>query len=329
MPKTSHLLEVEGREGRSASSMAKDRDRTATYRREDLPALDDKAPCLVVVEGASIGLEVLLDKPEMIVGRTDDADVPVDDKLVSRDHAKVIAGPGDQYFLLDNDSTNGTFINNQQISRAPLREGDKVRVGSTVLRFSFHDEVDKEYHRRIYDLITYDDLTGLLTLRPFYRELERELARSERLGLNLAVLMMDIDHFKDVNDTYGHQVGSMVLKECGRLIRQALRYNDAAARYGGEEFIAYLPNTAATVGHSVAERVRRAIEGYAFEYRESRPPVTISIGIAMYPIDAGDVESLVRAADEALYRAKDRGRNRVVEFSGERETRAKPANARK
>jgi diguanylate cyclase (GGDEF)-like protein len=239
----------------------------------------------------------------------------VDDRLASREHARIVV-EGDaehrEYVLMDNESTNGTFLNNQQVSRAMLHDGDKVRIGSTILRFSYHDAIDAEYHRRIYDLITYDDLTGLLTLRPFYRELERELSRTDRLGLPLALLMMDLDHFKAVNDSFGHQTGSHVIKECGRLIRHALRYNDAAARYGGEEFIAYLPNADRPVAEAAAEAVRAAVDGHSFEYNGNRPRLTISIGVAWFPEDGKALDVLVRRADERLYRAKERGRNRVV-----------------
>ncbi len=306
-----------GRGADARPRMAKDDEKTFSFRRDslNLPTLTKSVPCLIVVEGASIGLEVRLDKADTVIGRAEDAAVSLDDRLASREHARIVAqgeGDGRDYVLLDNGSTNGTFLNNRQVGKAVLRDGDKVRIGSTVLRFSYHDEIDAEYHRRIYDLITYDDLTGLLTLRPFYRELEREIERSARLGLPLAVLMMDVDRFKQVNDTFGHQTGSHVLKECGRLIRHALRYNDAAARYGGEEFIAYLPNADHELAGRIAERVRAAIEAGDFAYDGSRPHPTISIGIAWFPVDARDLDGLVRRADQRLYRAKEEGRNRVV-----------------
>jgi len=297
--------------------MPSDSDKTASFKRADLrlPTLVKNVPVVVVVEGSSIGMEVRLDRDVAIIGRAENADVSVDDRLVSREHARieaVVEGDSCRYYLLDNGSTNATFLNNQPVQRSPLSEGDKIRIGGTVLRFSYHDEVDAEYHRRIFDLITYDELSGLLTLRPFYRELERELQRSERLGLPFGLLMMDVDHFKQVNDTYGHQTGSYVLKEIGRLIRQALRYNDAAARYGGEEFIAYLPNCDLEAALNGAEKVRDSVESFAFDYKGNRPKVTISIGVAAFPFDAKEVDELVRKADEALYRAKDLGRNRVI-----------------
>lgn len=299
--------------------MPDESDKTASFRRDELrlPALVKTVPCLVVVEGSGMGGEVRLDRPNMVIGRAEDAAITVDDRLVSREHARVVAEAseeGVEYFLEDNASTNGTFLNNQQVRRAPLREGDKIRVGSTVLRFSYHDEVDAEYHRQIYELITYDELTGLLTLRSFYRELEREILRVRRSGLSLALLMMDVDHFKLVNDTYGHQAGSYVLKQIGLLIRQSLRYNDSAARYGGEEFIAYLPRCGPEEAMAGAERVRLAIEGFPFAHGGEELRVTISIGVAQAPGDGTDVETLVRRADQALYRAKDAGRNRVLVF---------------
>ena len=125
-------------------------------------------------------------------------------------------------------------------------------------------------------------------------------------------MMMDVDHVKLVNDTYGHPTGSHVLKECGHRIRHYLRYNDAAARYGGEEFIAYLPAADGATALACAERVRAGFEDRPFEHEHHRLAVTISIGISCFPEDGRDLDGLVREADLRLYRAKKNGRNRVT-----------------
>ena len=160
------------------------------------------------------------------------------------------------------------------------------------------------------------------TSKSFFSELRRESARAEAEELPFCVIMMDIDHFKNVNDTHGHLVGSQTLEEVGAIIMRALRAGDVAARFGGEEFAAFLLNADCAQGLVAAERVRAAIEAYHFpatrrgaavESNETLR-VTISIGVASFPDDARDPIELVELADTALYRAKNMGRNRVVAY---------------
>ncbi|TXF11896.1 GGDEF domain-containing protein [Pelomicrobium methylotrophicum] len=162
-----------------------------------------------------------------------------------------------------------------------------------------------------------DPLTGLYNRRHLARRLEKEFARARRYGMPLSVLLLDIDHFKCVNDTYGHQVGDQVLNHVARLTLQAIRETDLAARYGGEEFVIIAPNTEASSAAALAERLRRHVEthplvlhgGYSGR-QEIR--VTVSIGVAGLGRDTSDSQHLLQEADEALYRAKQQGRNRVV-----------------
>ncbi|MFC2173757.1 diguanylate cyclase [Acidobacteriota bacterium] len=297
--------------------VAGDNDKTATFRKSDLPAtLGRKAGSLIVVKGSDIGYEVHIDKSVLVIGRSDEADIYLNDHKVSRRHAILFmeesAYDGNHTYLLrDNNSTNGTFINNQRIGEGHLKEGDKISIGDSILKFSLLDEVDTHYQKTIYDLINYDELTGLLTIRFFYQEFIKELERSERLKRRLSVLMMDLDYFKSINDAYGHQAGSHVLRVIGRKIREALRIHDVAGRYGGEEFVAYLPNSNQEQALACAERLRRAVEKGRFRFGKAEMRVTISIGVATFPDDGTTKEILVKKADEALYRAKESGRNRV------------------
>jgi len=164
-------------------------------------------------------------------------------------------------------------------------------------------------------------LTGLLTSKSFFSELRREAARAESEDMPFCVLMMDIDHFKEVNDTYGHLVGSETLEEVGAVIRKALRAGDVGARFGGEEFAAFLLDADYAQGLIAAERVRSGIEKHQFPAvrRDGAEPIkthhiTISIGVASYPEDARDPIQLVEMADTALYRAKGNGRNQVCAY---------------
>ena len=159
-----------------------------------------------------------------------------------------------------------------------------------------------------------DPLTGLYNRRFFSEILESELQRARRLKSCVSLLVADIDHFKSVNDKYGHQVGDHVLVEVADCLRKGLRSYDVASRYGGEEFVLILPATPAEAGIEVAERLRRSVENMILE-APMEGPVTVSIGISSFPDgEADDAYSLVRRADKALYRAKKNGRNRIASY---------------
>jgi len=157
-----------------------------------------------------------------------------------------------------------------------------------------------------------DHLTGLFNRRYLMDILDRELSRVKRNGGVLSLMILDIDHFKEINDRYGHQGGDIILAEVSSLFRQELRVYDTAARYGGDEFVAVIPNASLPEATAVAERVRRAIERTRFSDTLEGVLLTVSIGISVYPFPGMEtVEDLIREADGALYRAKASGRNRV------------------
>jgi two-component system cell cycle response regulator len=298
-----------------------DGERTQAFKATALRAVEVKQAFLIVVSGNDLGLQLHLQSEKNRIGRSEEAEIYLNDTLISRTHACVtkerIEGSDHfEYFLTDAGSTNGSFVNGQRVCRTMLRDGDKIQVGETVLKFSYLDEVDFLYQKKIYDLINYDDLTGLLTLRFFYQELEKELGRAQRFQKPLSILMMDLDYFKLVNDTHGHQVGSFVLKIIGRKIRETLRIQDVSGRFGGEEFISYLPKTDKKQGRICAERLRRSIAKVEFRSGEQSFRITMSIGISTFPDDGEVIETLVKKADTALYRAKEEGRNRVCLYDG-------------
>jgi diguanylate cyclase (GGDEF)-like protein len=276
---------------------------------------------LVVIQGREIGREYRLRRRESTLGRDENVLLRILDERVSRRHAslEVAWDPARKIrriFINDLGSTNRTYVNGEAVTRRELKEGDKIRVGDTVLRFMFQDALDSRFHREIRNRIAYDQLTGMLTKESLYAALEAELKRCARYGIPLAVLMMDLDRFKSVNDTYGHLMGSQVLSEVGRLLRLGFRCTDISARYGGEEFLAYLSEEAAPGALLAAERIRSAIEEHRFSRtdeagRRTTLRLTISIGVSQFPRDGKGLEALVAAADRALYRAKGEGRNRV------------------
>jgi diguanylate cyclase (GGDEF)-like protein len=287
----------------------------------------DRHPALVFLRGELLAAPIPLEREEVTLGRALEADVRVNDARASRMHARINVeqdpSTGEaRYRLTDLGSTNGTLLNGRPVKDAYLQEGDKLTVGEHIMRFELLDDIDREYQRQIHRLLAHDELTGLLTSKSFFSELRREAARAEAEALPFCVLMMDLDHFKAVNDTHGHLVGSQTLEEVGALITRALRAGDVAARFGGEEFAAFLLHADCAQGLVAAERVRSSIESHLFSAVRRGAPndtgetlrLTISVGVAAYPDDARDPIELVELADTALYRAKNMGRNRVVAY---------------
>ncbi|HET9953307.1 MAG TPA: diguanylate cyclase [Polyangiaceae bacterium] len=191
----------------------------------------------------------------------------------------------------------------------PLELKVRLRAGSRVVELQQQLVAARESLR--FEAM-HDGLTGILNRRAVLEHLERELARSQRKGGPLAVLMADLDYFKKVNDTYGHEVGDVVLKEAARRINTCVRAYDSLGRMGGEEFLAVLPDCGGGMALSVAERVGAAVAQVPVETPVGPVPISVSIGVASTEqVEAVAVSDLTRAADAALYRAKHAGRARA------------------
>lgn len=284
----------------------------------------DLRPALVFLNGDLLAVPIPLEREEVILGRSLEADVRINDTKVSRQHAKIKtikdkeAGT-ETYVLTDLGSSNGVLLNGEPVKEEILQNGDKLTVGKHILRFELLDEIDREYQHQIWRLLAHDDLTGLLSSRSFFSELRRESARATQKASSFCVLMMDIDYFKTVNDTYGHLTGSKTIEEIGLCITKTLRTGDAASRFGGEEFAAFLLDAEMPQAIIAAERIRKTIENQPFSViKQGRPSgihhVTMSIGISSFPHDSIDPIELVEMADSALYRAKRMGRNRTCAY---------------
>ena len=290
------------------------------------PIPTQRRPALVSLRGELLAVPIPLDRDKVTLGRALEADVRINDSRASRLHARISVernadNDSVRCVIRDLASTNGTLVNGQVLSEAVLNEGDKILIGDQLFRFDMLDEIDREFQQQIHRLISHDELTGLLTSKSFFSELRREAAQAEIKSQPFCVLMMDVDHFKEVNDTYGHLVGSQTLEEISSVIKNALRAGDVAARFGGEEFAAFLLDADYAQGLVAAERVRSAVENQEFESarRDALAPakqlrITISIGVAAFPDDAKDPIELVELADSALYRAKRGGRNRISAY---------------
>lgn len=169
-----------------------------------------------------------------------------------------------------------------------------------------------QLYQDVKNLAAHDSLTHLATQRTFRQRLKDELLRAGRAQTPLSMVMIDVDHFKRYNDTYGHQAGDEVLRSVSRILVNYIRQVDCAARYGGEEFALILPSVDLAQAVEATERIRKAVEAEPFMFEGQRSRVTISAGVSSFPADATSQSQLIRIADERLYRSKDEGRNRVT-----------------
>ncbi len=251
------------------------------------------------------------------IGRSTGAQVSLPEvPSLSRSHAR-LRFVGNRVTLEDLGSRNGTYLNEREVrTPAELRSGDRFQVGSVHFKFLHERDVEHAYHEAIYQLVIRDGLTEVYNRRRFHEEGAREFARAQRHGRPLALVLLDIDHFKAVNDTYGHLCGDAVLKQLAARVSALLRPEQVFARVGGEEFGILCPETGAEGGAALAEKVRRLFEAEPFLGGSTTVAVTSSFGVAELRPEMSALEDLLVAADRALYRAKAEGRNRVVVASG-------------
>jgi two-component system cell cycle response regulator len=267
---------------------------------------------LIVLTGEGVGSMFRIEG-ESVIGRSASTTIRLNDDGVSRRHARLVQ-QGTQIVLEDLKSANGTFVNDEQVEgERVLKDGDKIRIGSTtILKFSYHDDLEESFQQRMYEAALYDSLTKAFNKKHLLERLPAELAYAKRHNSPLSMLMFDVDHFKKVNDNFGHLAGDYVLARLGKLTQAAIRSEDIFARYGGEEFSIVSRGVDLSKAGLFAERLRLLVETTEFDHDGTRIPVTISIGVAAIPeIAVNDHLELIAAADSALYMAKRGGRNRV------------------
>ncbi|MFO0676632.1 MAG: GGDEF domain-containing protein [Polyangiaceae bacterium] len=271
--------------------------------------------CIVVIytkEPTLLGKRFVLETSPMRIGRGGENHIVLEGDSVSRRHAH-FEQRADKWFCVDDGSTNGTYVNDDQIAREVMcQNGDRIKVGPTIFKYLAGQDVEAQYHEEIYRMTIIDGLTQAHVKRYLLESLEKEIIRARRHARALSFLMFDIDHFKKINDVHGHLAGDFVLKEVAKIVQGRIRRDEVFARYGGEEFAIVLPETSLDGAKALAEGLREKIESSRFVFQNELIRVTISIGVSELADQDKTSLDLIKAADEKLYAAKRGGRNRVV-----------------
>src|SRR5712664_2937459 len=234
--------------------------------------------CLVQIHGPGLGRRFALMGGELTIGRDGKNGIVVDLDTVSRRHAKIVIREGRSY-VVDLKSTNGTYLNNKEVlEELPLRSGDHLKVGGSIFKFLSGGDIESLYHEEIYQLTIVDGLTQINNKRFLMEFLEREIGRCHRYSRALSLIMIDVDHFKNVNDTHGHIAGDFVLRELAQRIKQRIRKEECFARYGGEEFAVVMPESGPDNARRFAEKLRTIVADQPFVFEGKEMKVTISLG---------------------------------------------------
>jgi two-component system, cell cycle response regulator len=267
--------------------------------------------CLVVIYGPELGKRSSLSAEPFEIGRSNKCELSIDQESISRRHARVMFD-GERHTVEDLGSTNGTFVNDMPTKMQPLKDGDQIKIGRSILKYMHGDNVEANYHEEIYRLMTTDALTQTFNRRYFNEALDREFTRSMRYKRALSLLIFDIDFFKKINDTYGHVAGDSVLRQLAVVVKPRLRQQDILARVGGEEFAVLLPEVDLAGARVAADKVRRLVEAARFSIDGREFSCTVSVGVADWRTELAAPIALYDAADKRLYEAKQSGRNRVA-----------------
>jgi diguanylate cyclase (GGDEF)-like protein len=272
--------------------------------------------CLVVMYGESIGRRISLGPTALTIGRSAESDLQFEEESVSRNHCRIdptlgANGAPEAWRISDLRSTNGTYVNDRGVEAAVLNHGDHLQIGRNILKFLVSGHIESAYHEEIYRLVTTDGLTNLPNRRAFEDAMQREFSRSTRYTRPLSLLVIDIDHFKKINDVHGHLAGDAALRQFATLLKGNLRRDDVAGRMGGEEFAVLLPEIDDVGAKLAAEKLRLLTARHRFEFEDAVMPLTISLGVATRTPTDQDPMEIYRRADELLFTAKRAGRNRV------------------
>lgn len=272
--------------------------------------------CLIVMEGPEKGATFGLPTGQHTIGRTPDCDIVIHGRGVSRVHATITVKAHGDVVVEDLGSTNGIYLDGERITRCEMEPGQTLSFGPEVkLRLELSSGSVQRLLRDMFESATQDALTGLYTRRGFEQRLEIEFAMVRRHGMSSCLAVLDLDHFKEVNDREGHDAGDIVLCELARILKNNVRLGDLACRWGGEEFTLYVRQTDLSGGVALLERLRQEFSSLRILLPAGHTTeATFSAGV----VDLREFEDwpmAFRKADKALYKAKAEGRNRIC-FSG-------------
>ncbi len=288
-------------------------DKTIVTTIEKIEAPQDIKAYVLFLSGPLQGKLYELESDRTILGRSEDVHVPINDARVSRHHFQITM-EGGEAVLEDLGSTNGTYVNGHKVKKHILQTGDKIEISSsTIIKFALGDEGERMFHDEFYNMANLDAVTGIYNKQFFQKRFDEEFAFAKRNPKGMSLLMMDIDFFKKVNDTYGHMAGDFVLNHVAQIVQKTIRDEDVLARYGGEEFVVILREIGEEGAFPLAERIRKNVCAEAVAFEGNNIPVSISIGIAT--LEDKNMESpaaLMAMADERLYSSKENGRNRCT-----------------
>jgi len=272
------------------------------------------AATLTVLTGGESGRLIFVGEDGAILGRGKSATYSFPEESISRQHVRLTLADG-QFWVRDLGSLNGTYVDGKKVEdSAVLPTSCRVQIAThTVMQFQALDELGAAAVRKLSKTITTDPLTGTGNRHHLQERLDQEVHYAQRHEVALGALLLDLDHFKHINDQCGHLAGDRVLQTVGELLLLSVRAEDAVFRFGGEEFCVLVRGTDAEGLLVLAERIRAAIERTRVTYKDFDIQVTTSIGAAILSdSETGDDEMLLLRADKALYEAKEQGRNRVI-----------------
>lgn len=290
-------------------------DHTPVVNSRDLSVVtaSHRTAALLVLRGRSLGRLYRIDGVRALMGRASSTDIALEDDGVSRYHA-VITREDDTHHIEDLGSRNGIIVNGFKVTRHMLEEGDRVQLGATtLLKFIYMDDIEEQFQRELYNSVIVDPLTGIYNRRHLVDRLRSECAYARRNGTPLSVLIVDVDHFKSINDTHGHLAGDTVLKAVVKTIAGTLRQEDVFGRFGGDELCVILRGIEATNALKAGARLVELVRALEISHGADKLKATVSIGASTSTMGVLDTpQEMLDVADQALYRAKEKGRDRCV-----------------
>jgi diguanylate cyclase (GGDEF)-like protein len=293
----------------------KNLDQTASLDGDAYIQVDARHPYLIIFIGNDGGKRHKLKQGQMTVGRSPQADITIDDQRVSRIHC-IIKWIGETIMLEDKGSSNGTFVDSKKVSRAHLLPGIPVQMGRSVMKIEYKDEAEIRSEENLLRQVSIDPLTGIFNRQHFIKLASMELAYACRHQLTVGFILLDIDNFKQFNDTYGHQAGDFVLTRLASIVDKLTRTEDLFARYTDAEFI-IMPRDDLNKKHMFiqCERIRKAIKKHKFRFGGKSLRITISLGFHLERkkgrVFNAKLFDLIGKAERALYLAKETGRDRT------------------